>query len=151
MQQRNGLHPMVAGFFSAKTPAEQEMLQSLQHFREVDDGEVLFAAGDPADTLALVIKGRFAVHKPIGITGRSQVVALLEPGTVIGEGALIEGRQRGSTVVAVASSTVIVLGHGALTEIENTMPHLYLALVKKVLAITSLRLRKSSDRLALVL
>lgn len=151
MDQHPQLHPVVAVFFATSDPAEQEALRRLQLVRELGEGDVLFATGDPADSLALVTEGCFAVHKPIGIGERTQVVALLEPGTVIGEAALVAGRQRGSTVAAVAPSTVIVYDRGALAEIEKTMPQLYISLVKKVLTITSLRLRKSSDRLALVL
>jgi CRP/FNR family transcriptional regulator, cyclic AMP receptor protein len=61
--------------------------------------EVVFHRGDPADTLHLVVSGRFAVgiNTPYGDTA---VLSLVGPGESFGEIALLEGVPRSATVVA---------------------------------------------------
>lgn len=146
------LHPVLTSFFAAAQPEDHELLRQLQTTRSLADGQELFRAGAAADALYLVLEGRFAVHKTTGLRGsRAQVVALLETGTVIGEGVLAEGRVRHSTVVAVEDSLVAVFSEGALSELEQRAPQLFSGFVKKVLSLISLRLQKSSDRLALIL
>lgn len=119
--------------------------------RTLAKGEILFAEGDSANCIYFVSDGRFAVRKAIGIGERTQAVALLNYGTIIGEGALISEKSRGATVLAVEDSKVIELTKEALAEIEQKVPDQYISFVKKILAITTLRLQKSSERLALVL
>jgi len=145
------MHQVVHNFFPTEQVDEQDLILRLQLVQTIAGGERLFIAGEDADSLHLVLKGCFAVHKPIGLGSRSQVVALLEPGTVIGETALVEGRRRCSTVMATDASVVATFSRDALVEVETNAPALFIAFIKKVLSITSLRLQKSSDRLALVL
>ena len=145
------LHPVVQNFFPSEEKADQDRILRLQSVREYLVGEKLFAVGEDADSLYLVLKGGFAVHKPIGLGGRTQVVAMLESGTVIGEAALVGGHRRGSTAVAIEQSVVAGFTRDDLREVEASAPALFIAFIKKVLSITSLRLQKSTDRLALVL
>lgn len=146
-----GLVPVLDKFFPERTSEEGELLERVLVMRQVEAGEMLFAAGQTNDCLYLVIEGRFAVHRPIGLGDRSQVVALLERGTVIGESMITDARSHLSTVSAVAPSVVMCFSREALTTIEMAAPRLFLRFMKKVMAISSLRLQKSSDRLAQVL
>lgn len=114
-------------------------------------GECLFAAGEEAGSLYFIVKGCFAVHKPVGIGNRSQAVALLSVGALAGEASLLVDRQRGATMVAVEDSEVLELPRDTLCEIELENPQLYIALLKRTLGVVSQRLQKSSERLALIL
>lgn len=145
------LHPVMAKYFPARLQEEYVFLNNLLEIRNISNGEALFAAGAEADTLFFILEGRFAVHKEIGIGGRTQVVALLNAGTIVGEAAAAADRVHGATVTAVDQSTVAGLSRMALAELEEHMPQLFIGLMKKILSITSLRLQKSSERLALVL
>lgn len=145
------MHPVLAGFFPTQIQGECEFVQEQVHIRRLSPGEMLYAVGSEADSLYIVLEGRFAVHKPIGIGDRTQVVALLTAGTVLGEAALAADRRRGSTVMAVEQGAVATLSRAALAAMEENAPRLFIGLMKKILSITSLRLRKSSERLALVL
>jgi len=64
-------------------------------------GEVVFHEDDPADTLHLVVRGRFAVRvqTPYGDTA---ILAVLGPGEMFGELALLDGdgARRSATVAA---------------------------------------------------
>lgn len=80
---------------------EVQRLLSIARRRRFARGEVVFHQHDPADTLHLVDKGRFAVRitTPLGDTA---ILALLGPGDMFGELALLapDGAQRSATVAA---------------------------------------------------
>lgn len=145
------MHQVVNSFFPTEQVEERGHITRLQQVRSFSTGETLLSSGEDAEGLHLVLEGCFAVHKPIGLGKRSQVVALLEAGTVIGEGVLAGGRPYSSTIVATEESVVATFSRAALAEIETIAPQLFITFIKKVFSITSIRLQKSSDRLALVL
>ncbi len=145
------LQAVLLQYFPKLDQDKFELLIEQFHQRDIAKGEMLFVEGDLADCLYFVIEGRFAVHKAIGIGKRTQAVALLDVGTVIGEGAFTPGRLRGATVLAVEDSKVFQLTGEVLATIEKNLPEQYIGLLKKIFSITSLRLQKSSERLALVL
>jgi CRP-like cAMP-binding protein len=61
--------------------------------------EVVFHRDDPADTLHLIHKGRFAVRVTTPL-GDSAMLAVLGPGDSFGELALVTDQQRSATVAA---------------------------------------------------
>lgn len=80
--------------------AERERLLQVSRRRRFAAGEVVFHRGDPADTLHLIARGRFAVRivTPLGDTA---TLALLGPGQTFGELALLgEEQPRSATVAA---------------------------------------------------
>jgi len=147
----SAIHPVLHHFFAVEGDEEKEILARSAEMRSVGEGESLYSAGDEAENLFVVLEGRFAVHKSIGVGNRSQVVALLDAGTVVGENVFGRGRHRSSTVVAVSEALVAVFSRETLAAIERQRPLLLIGLLKKVLSISSIRLQKSSERLTLVL
>ncbi len=114
-------------------------------------GTDLYLVGDTADCLYLLVSGRIAVRKRTGFGDRMQVVALLDPGAPIGEDGLIDGRDRGATLTAVAESHLLMLSRQVFDEVVSTDSATALKLLKWLLERVSLRLKKSSDRLAQIL
>jgi CRP-like cAMP-binding protein len=82
-------------------PAEDvRELLAVARRRSFDRGEVVFHHGDPADSLHLIVKGRFAVRitTPLGDTS---LLAVHGPGEAFGELALVSpGASRAATVSA---------------------------------------------------
>jgi CRP/FNR family transcriptional regulator, cyclic AMP receptor protein len=76
----------------------QSLLQRSRR-RTFARGEVVFHRGDPADTLHLISKGRFAV-RIVTPLGDSAVLSVLGPGEAFGELALLEGGAPRSATVA---------------------------------------------------
>ena len=145
------LHPVICAFLPDCSAEEQVLVRSCCELKDVAAGAKLFAAGDNAHALYIILQGKFAVHGPAGVTGRSQVVALLERGAILGEGALIDEWVRGASVVALENGEVACLSRQSLQRLEVEAPSLYIRFLKKVAAVLALRLRKSTERLALVL
>jgi CRP/FNR family transcriptional regulator, cyclic AMP receptor protein len=82
-------------------PAEDvRQLLSIARRRTFKRGEVVFHRDDPADSLHLIVKGRFAVRITTPL-GDSALLAVHGPGEAFGELALIsEGARRSATVAA---------------------------------------------------
>jgi CRP-like cAMP-binding protein len=76
-------------------------LLSIARRRRFARGEVVFHQDDPADTLHLIDKGRFAVRVTTSL-GDTAVLSVLGPGEMFGELALLnaEGEARRSATVA---------------------------------------------------
>lgn len=114
-------------------------------------GTDLFVLDDPADCLYLLVEGRIAVRKKTGFGNRMQVVALLDPGAPIGESGLLNGQRHGATLTAVADSNLLLLRRQDFEELTVTDPALAQKVLKWLLERVSLRLKKSSERLAHIL
>jgi CRP-like cAMP-binding protein len=80
---------------------EVSELMSIARRRTFARGEVVFHEHDPADTLHLVGKGRFAVRATTPL-GDTTILAVLGPGEMFGELALLGGEdeRRSATVAA---------------------------------------------------
>jgi CRP/FNR family transcriptional regulator, cyclic AMP receptor protein len=86
--------------FDALPPEEAERVLALARWRKFRKGEVVFHRDDPADTLHLIVKGRFAVQV-ITSLGDTAIVAVLQRGQTFGELALVSGDlRRTATIVA---------------------------------------------------
>lgn len=114
-------------------------------------GDVLYSINDSADCLYVLVAGRVAVQKFTGFGNRMQVVALLDPGAPIGEGGLLEAQTRGSMLSAVVDCRLLSLSRQSFTELTEIHPSLAVKVLKWALGRISLRLKKSSERLAHVM
>jgi CRP/FNR family cyclic AMP-dependent transcriptional regulator len=76
-------------------------LLSVARHRRFARNEVVFHEQDPADTLHLIIKGRFVVRSQTPLGDRA-ILAVLGPGEMFGELSLLgeEGARRSASVVA---------------------------------------------------
>jgi NTE family protein len=71
---------------------------------------VIFAEGDPADALYVVLRGQVAI-RCCNRWGQEQTLATLESGAMVGEVALLTDEPRAGTAVAVVDTTVLRLTH----------------------------------------
>ena len=132
-------------------PEEISVLLPVLSSVAVRKSEVLFRAGDAADGVFFLEKGRLAVLKRTGFNDRTQVVALLEPGAIVGEGGAIGEGMRTATVIAIDDSILYFLNRLHFDFLEEREPQFLLKLIKRLLFVSNLRLQKCSERLAHVL
>src|SRR4051812_17009945 len=85
--------------------ADVRALLSIARRRKFARGEVVFHEGDPADTLHLIDKGRFAVRTQTAL-GDTAILAVLGAGDMFGELALLDGepQPRSATISALEAS-----------------------------------------------
>lgn len=114
-------------------------------------GETLFRIGEDSTLVYVLVTGRLAVRKMTGFADKMQVVALLDPGAPLGEGAIFAGQVHEATVAAVENSRLVSLSGEKLDLLKDRYPELAWKIVNRLLYVSHLRLRKSSERLARVL
>jgi len=85
--------------FGDLPPDEVRRLLSMARRRTFSRGEVVFHEGDPADSLHLIAKGRFAVRVTTPL-GETATLAIRGPGEAFGELALVSDAPRSATVAA---------------------------------------------------
>lgn len=72
-------------------------------------GELLYRQGDPGNGMHVLLTGRLQVRITVDDDATERVVAMIEPGTVVGEIALFTGRERAATLLAMRDSTLAFL------------------------------------------
>ena len=84
--------------FDGVPEADLRQVLSIARRRTFRRGEVVFHAGDPADTLHLIVAGRFAVRVQTAV-GDVAILTILGPGEMFGELALIGEESRRTATV----------------------------------------------------
>ncbi|MGH9300736.1 MAG: Crp/Fnr family transcriptional regulator [Acidimicrobiales bacterium] len=105
--------------------------------------DIVFAEGDGADDLFLVVSGRVGIVN-ISMDGRESMVALIEPGDVFGEMALFEGGNRSAQARALEATELIALPYETLREVFSSRPEL----LWRVVSLLVRRLRATDAALA---
>ena len=140
-----------AEVFSFLDVEKQERLASVVTEVTLGQGAFLFELGDPATEVFFLARGRLSVHKKTGFHHKMQVVAILDPGAMVGEAGLLPDHLRGVSVRALEDSQLFCLGRQALEALEHTDSQLVTQFLKHLLLISSLRLAKTTERLVQVL
>jgi CRP/FNR family transcriptional regulator len=106
-------------------------------------GELVFSEGDLADACYWVERGlvKVSVASP---QGDERVIALLGPGSIFGELALIDGEPRSATVAAMQRTTLRRVSRDEFDILVGTNPDIYNELVMLLAS----RLRKTDQALA---
>jgi CRP-like cAMP-binding protein len=132
---------------------EEENSALIPHLEEVRLAlrENLYSPGERAQGIFFLQSGRLGVQTATGFEDKQQVIALLDPGAVVGEKGLTGPTPRGMTVFALQESVLVFLSTKALAILENEEPRLAIKILKKALSSSSMRLQANSERLAHVL
>lgn len=130
---------------------EAERLAGYFVCRSVARGEVLYRSGTAAEGCYLLVAGLLAVSRVTGFSDRSQIIALLRPETVVGEGALAGRGVRTATVTAIEDSELLLLQVEDYRRLSREAPETALTVITYLLSISSRRLEKCSERLVHVL
>ena len=130
------------------TPIKQSLLSELQEHLSADlfasatlvrpaADEALFLAGDAGNGCYRVEDGLIKVTM-MSRGGVERILAFLGPGAIVGELAIIDGRPRSASVVAVREAALKFLSRATFEEFAREHPDVYKNLVK--LLATRLRL-----------
>lgn len=114
-------------------------------------GSELFAHGDRSECMYFIVSGRVAVQNRTGFGDRTQVIALLDAGAPIGERGILGNVFRGARVTVVEDAELLRLSLTDFADIVKKQPFLAVSVLRWLLDRATLRLQKSSERLARVL
>src|SRR5436190_8244655 len=115
---------LTAGLFGAATPVR------------LSADEVLFLAGDPGNGCYRVEQGLLKVGI-MSAAGAERILAILGPGAIVGELAIIDGRPRSASVTAVRDAELSFVSRAAFEAFGERNPELY----KHLVALLASRLR----------
>jgi CRP-like cAMP-binding protein len=131
---------------SVPSAAQWELLAPYLAPVQLAASEVLFAEGAQDRNLYLVESGSLSVHYQ---DAKERIrLALVGPGSVIGEGAFFAHRPRRATAQAAAPSRLWCLTALRFTELSNRQPALALALVLMTGQVLARRAADSRRRVA---
>jgi CRP/FNR family cyclic AMP-dependent transcriptional regulator len=115
--------------FDALPASLLDELVALTVTRRVAAGEHVFRQGDPPDALYVVSTGELRAYS-LGPGPTAETVhALLGPGALFGELALLDGNPRSASVLAVRDSVLLRLPRARLLALLTARPELALAMI----------------------
>jgi len=111
--------------------------------RSLAADKVLFLAGDPGDGFYRVDDGllKVSIASP---TGTERILAILGPGSIVGELAMLDGLPRSASVVAVRNSELQFVSRAKFEECTRKYPEVY----KHLVALLASRLRETDEVIA---
>jgi CRP/FNR family transcriptional regulator, cyclic AMP receptor protein len=129
--------------FGGLPEAELRRVISVARRRRFGRNEIVFHRGDPADTLHLISRGRFASRMTTQF-GESMTVAVQGPGDAFGELALVEpDASRSTTVVALEPGETFAVSREEFTGLRDRYPRVNDVLVR----LLAQKLRRQSELL----
>ena len=131
-----------ASLFSGFDPKELEFLAEKSEFLHFDDGQGIFAAGDPGDRLYLVASGSVVILSPEG----ESVLAEFVPGDSFGELELLTGAARNAAARAEGPASLLAFPSGgkSLKEALSGRPAVAARILRSFLLVVAGRTRKSN-------
>ncbi len=106
-------------------------------------GQVLFVAGDPGDGCYRVENGLLKVSI-VSASGGERILSILGPGAIVGELAVLDGRPRSASVLALRDSELLFISKARFHEFARQHPELY----QHLLTLLASRLRETNDVIA---
>jgi CRP/FNR family transcriptional regulator, cyclic AMP receptor protein len=105
--------------------------------------EVLFLAGDPGDGCYRLEEGLLKVSM-LSPTGAERILAILGPGSIVGDMAMIDGRPRSASVSALRDCKLSFVSRAVFESVAAKNPEIY----KHLLSMLATRLRDTDQVVA---
>src|SRR4051794_717196 len=125
-----------------------KQLFRLSTIRRLASGDTLIRHGEPDRTIYFVLRGTLEVFVRSGNGISMGRVALVGPGSVLGEMAFFDGGPRSASAWAVGDSDVAAMTHDQYAAFERTSPALARDLIFALGRVLASRLRKTNARIA---
>ncbi len=106
-------------------------------------GQVLFVAGDPGDGCYRIENGLLKVSI-VSVSGEERILSILGAGAIVGELAVLDGRPRSASVVALRDSALLFISKSRFDQFAKNHPELY----QHLLTLLASRLRETNDVIA---
>ncbi|MEA2977193.1 MAG: family transcriptional regulator, cyclic receptor protein [Alphaproteobacteria bacterium] len=130
--------------FSGLPADERNALIARAHLRKFVPGDTIFLMGSPGDSMMAVLSGNIRISVP-SPEGKEIVLAILQPGEVFGEIAVLDGKERSADAKAITGdSCLAVLNRRDVMFFFDRHPSAWAALVKVLCE----RLRRTDQQFA---
>jgi CRP-like cAMP-binding protein len=113
--------------------------------RRFGAGDVLFREGTPSSEVLLLQEGRVRLLKRVAMADRS--VAVIKPGELFGEGALLDGSIYGATAVALTEGILLALDRTTFRSLLERHPVVAVRAVEQLVR----RVRDAEDQIEIMM
>ena len=124
------------------TDAEMGELLAIGRLVLFDAGQTVFTKGDPGDCLYAILKGQIAVNTSTA-GGKTMTLNMLDPGEILGEIALIDGKERTAGATALRPSELYRIDRADFIPFLERHPRLCI----RMMGVLCERLRWVSDNI----
>ena len=129
--------------FRGLDPDERKVLVAQARIRNFSAGDTIFLMGSSGDSMMAVLEGTVRISVP-SLEGREIVLAILQPGELLGEIALLDGKERTADARAMTDCSLAILERRAVLAFLERHPSGMLSLIEVLCG----RLRQSDQRIA---
>jgi CRP-like cAMP-binding protein len=133
---------LPAGFL---TDDEWRTLEAAGRRRRFRARQRLFREGEPGDHVVAIVAGRVKVSVQTR-SGREILLAVKEPGDLVGELSVIDGRPRSATAIALEPVDALLVTAPAFVEFVESHPRIAVRLLRALAAQIRAADRRSVDR-----
>jgi CRP/FNR family cyclic AMP-dependent transcriptional regulator len=129
---------------------KEELLEMPCYFQpqEYAAGEIVCEEGGPCDFVGFIVSGSCEIKKETEFKGKTFVLGIYSAGSTVGELCICDNSPRPYTAVALEKTTLIKISRDNFSKMLEERPDLGAKFLKGLLLATSIRLRKSFDRMA---
>jgi CRP-like cAMP-binding protein len=110
---------MKIGPYVKSKPADFSPGESTRHFAK---DKMIFSEGEPGDELYIIQKGAVKIAKVVD--NNEILLAVLKPGDIFGEMALLESKPRTACAIAYEDSTLLMVSRANFTRMVSTQPQI---------------------------
>jgi CRP/FNR family cyclic AMP-dependent transcriptional regulator len=132
--------------FGSLTPADRDAVLARAVLKRFTRGDLIMRRGDPAPGMSVILQGCVR----IGVTsteGQETSLAMLGPGDVVGEMALLDGGERSTDVIAVEDGVMLLIQRSDILSLMEKNARLCLGLMH-VLCVRLRSANRSIEELA---
>lgn len=130
----------------ALSDSNLELLAERMFARELGVGEILCHEGDPGASMAIVIRGQMTVQAR-GQGDDEVTLGTVYPAETVGEMACVDPAPRAATVVATATTTLLILTRAAYEELSREIPAIGVGFRTGIVRELAARLRDTNARI----
>jgi CRP/FNR family transcriptional regulator, cyclic AMP receptor protein len=115
--------------FDDLSPDERGAVGALARIKTFSAGEIVFAIGSPGDQMMALLSGTIRISVPSS-GGKELLLAMIKPGEVFGELAVLDGKERSADAVAETACTVAILDRRDILSFFERNPSAWPGLVR---------------------
>ncbi len=119
---------------------EGKMVYTIAEEETYQDGQVIIKEGSPGDWVYVILSGSVEITKTVN--DRKYIIAVLEPGEVLGELGFMGGIKRTATARAIGETTLGIIDREFLEKEYNQLSSQF----RSILELITLRFKKMLDR-----
>lgn len=130
------------GLFERLAPDQIERIEKRSRTRKFVRGSVIYVPSDEGDSVLLLTAGRVKIHH-LTPDGKEALLALIDPGELFGELAILDGGRREEFAEAMETSQVVAIPSEVIQKLMETHSEVSLGVTK----LLGLRRRRLERRL----